>query len=145
MLGHKRLNDIGKALEELVPEEIHWSVRSEGGPALDPDQPSVVIEYQEEYPNAPSAQQIRDKIKELNDNEPMRCVRDLRDKLLKDSDWTEIPSLQNLKPAEWHAEWQSYRTELRNLPNRMQAGEWVPMFEERGLILLHNFPKPPKN
>jgi hypothetical protein len=143
MIGHKRLNDVGRALQYLVPEGIHWSVRSEEGSALDPEQPGVVIEYQEPYADAPTAQQIRDKIKELNNNEPMRCVKELRDKFLKDSDWTETPSLQTIKSAEWHAEWQAYRTALRNLPNKMRTGDWTPIFDEQGLLHLSNFPKPP--
>jgi len=142
MIGHKRLNDVGRALQYLVPEAIKWSVRSPST-ALDPEQDGVVIEYQEPYADAPTAQQIRDKIKELNDNEPMRCVKELRDKFLKDSDWTETPSLQTIKSAEWHAAWQAYRTGLRNLPNRMRANEWTPIFDEQGLLHLSNFPKPP--
>ena len=144
MIGHKRLNDVGRALQYLVPEGIHWSVRSEQGDALDPEQEGVTIEYHEEYPEAPTAQQIRDKIQELNDNEPIRCVKEMRDKFLKESDWTETPSLQNIKPAEWHAKWQAYRTELRDLPNKMRSGEWAPIFDEKGLVFLTNFPKPPK-
>jgi hypothetical protein len=142
MIGHKRLNDVGRALQYLVPEGIHWSVRSPSS-ALDPEQDGVVIEYQEPYADAPTAQQIRDKIKELNDNESMRCVKELRDKFLKDCDWTETPSLQAIKSAEWHAAWQAYRTALRNLPNRMRANEWTPIFDEQGLLHLSNFPKPP--
>lgn len=144
MIGHKRLNDVARALEALLPEEVKWSVRSEGGPALDPEQEGVEITYQEEYDNLPTFDEIREKIAELNESEPARCVRDMRDKFLKESDWTEVPSLQERKPEEWHAAWQEYRQILRDLPTKMKTGEWDPIFDEQGLIILSNWPKKPK-
>ncbi len=145
MLGNKRLNDVGRALQYLLPEGcgVYFSVRSEGSSAMDPEQPGVVITYEpSSHPAIPTAAQIRAKIAELEADEPARVVREMRDKFLKDCDWVELPS-QASKPKAWQDAWGQYRQTLRDLPAKMKSGEWQPLFDEYGLINIVNWPKKP--
>lgn len=145
MLGNKRLNDVGRALQYLLPEGcgVHFSVRSDGASAMDPEQPGVVITYTpSSHPNIPTNAQIREMMAKLQEDEPARVVREMRDKFLKDCDWVELPS-QTSKPKEWHDAWTSYRQTLRDLPKKMKTGEWQPVFDEFGLILINNWPQKP--
>jgi hypothetical protein len=145
MLGNKRINDIGRALQYLLPEGcgVHFSVRSEGVSAMDPDQPGVEMTFDPpDHPSIPTNDQIRAKIKELEADEPARVVREFRDKLLKECDWVELPS-QSSKSAEWHQAWGDYRQTLRDLPKKMKTNEWQPIFDDFGLINIANWPKPP--
>ena len=42
-------------------------------------------------------------------------VRQQRDKLLEDSDWTELPSIKKQRTIEWQQAWLEYRAKLRDL------------------------------
>jgi hypothetical protein len=145
MLGNKRINDVGRALQYLLPEGCgcYYSVRSDGTMSMDPDDPAVIITYDPPtHPMIPTSAQIKAKIAELEADEPARVVREFRDKLLKDCDWVELPSQQS-KPVEWHNAWGTYRQTLRDLPTKMKTGEWTAVFDEMGLINIANWPKPP--
>jgi hypothetical protein len=147
MLGNKNLIDVGRALERLLPEGcgVQYTVRSEAGTATDPEQEGVEITYfPSDSPTIPTSDQIRQKLQDLIEEEPIRVVREFRDKLLKECDWVELPSQQN-KSEEWHQAWGNYRQTLRDLPSKIRSGEWTPIFDERGLIFLTNWPKPPTN
>jgi hypothetical protein len=146
MLGNKNLIEVGRALQQLLPEGcgVYFTVRSEAGVATDPEQEGVSITYEpSDSPLIPTVDQIRQALVELVEDEPIRVVREMRDKILKDCDWVELPSQQH-RSAEWHSAWGTYRQSLRDLPAKARSGEWVPMFDERGLIFLTNWPTPPK-
>jgi hypothetical protein len=49
--------------------------------------------------------------------EPMRVLREIRDWYLKESDWTQVADLRQIRGAEWCAAWDSYRQELRDFPD----------------------------
>ena len=125
MLGMKRLIDVSRAIETLAPIGgtgiIGWnfSVRSENGPALDPEQEGVTIDWHDSPEPHPTAQQIRDTMSELEEAEELRIVKEVRDSIIARSDWTELPSVQAVNTAEWKKTWADHRQTLRDLPNKM--------------------------
>ena len=148
MLGMKRLIDISRAYEALVPyvgglEGAKFAVRSEEGPAMDPEQEGVTIEWMSDNIPQPTHDEVRAKMVELAENEGLRVVKEVRDDIIQRSDWTELPSVQATKSQEWVDAWTEYRQTLRDLPNKMKSGEWEPIFDEHGMIFLHNWPTPP--
>lgn len=44
-------------------------------------------------------------------------VRARRDKILRETDWTELPSVRRVRSAEWAELWDKYRQELRDITN----------------------------
>ncbi len=44
-------------------------------------------------------------------------TRELRNELLKESDWTELPSVRAIRSAEWATAWDTYRQQLRDMTN----------------------------
>jgi len=46
----------------------------------------------------------------------MNELRSRRNDLLNESDWTQLPDIQNIKSEEWKNAWLMYRQQLRNLP-----------------------------
>jgi len=46
----------------------------------------------------------------------MNELRSRRNDLLNESDWTQLPDIQNIKSEEWKNAWLEYRQQLRNLP-----------------------------
>ncbi len=62
----------------------------------------------------PTENEINTKIKELNDAEPMRLLREERDKRLLKTDWVVIKS--NETGVGISTEWKTYRQSLRDLP-----------------------------
>ena len=146
MLGHKNYIDVGRALEHLLPEGcgVYYTVRSELGPADDPEGEGIEITYDPADSDIiPTAEQIRSKMEELVIEEPIRVVKEMRNEYLAKSDWVELPSQQH-RPLEWHNAWASYRQTLRDLPDMVRSGEWEPIFDDRGLIHLTNWPQPPQ-
>ena len=60
----------------------------------------------------PTETEINNKIAELDDAEPMRLLREERDKRLSETDWTQNPDV----PDATKTKWQTYRQALRDLP-----------------------------
>ena len=46
----------------------------------------------------------------------MKALRDKRDMLLTQSDWTEYPDVTATKPGDWVLAWREYRQALRDFP-----------------------------
>lgn len=44
-----------------------------------------------------------------------KVIRARRNQLLKESDWTELPSVVDIRSAEWNQAWQTYRQQLRDI------------------------------
>ena len=61
----------------------------------------------------PTESEVTAKIKELNDAEPMRLLREERDARLLETDWTQNPDV----PDATKTKWQAYRQSLRDLPS----------------------------
>ena len=60
----------------------------------------------------PTETEINNKIAELDLAEPMRLLREERDKRLLETDWTQNPDV----PDATKTKWQTYRQLLRDLP-----------------------------
>ena len=63
----------------------------------------------------PTISELQSKVDELNAAEPLRVVRECRDKLLTETDW--IPSKYYDLGEPVPEEWKAYRQALRDLPN----------------------------
>ncbi len=63
--------------------------------------------------------QIKEKFEELvaefNQTEPIRLLRNQRDKLLTETDWVTTKAIETEEPIP--AEWKTYRQQLRDLPS----------------------------
>ena len=60
----------------------------------------------------PTETEINNKIAELDAAEPMKLLREERDKRLLETDWTQNPDV----PDATKTKWQAYRQALRDLP-----------------------------
>lgn len=60
----------------------------------------------------PTKEEIEAKISELDLGEPMRLLREIRDNILLDTDWTQGDDI----PSETKSKWAIYRQQLRDLP-----------------------------
>lgn len=48
------------------------------------------------------------------------ALRQRRDQLLRESDWTQVTDLQSIKPDQWKLAWAQYRQQLRDLPEQYE-------------------------
>ena len=60
----------------------------------------------------PTESELNTKIAELDAAEPMRLLREERNSLLKETDWTQNDDV----PTKTQTKWQTYRQQLRDLP-----------------------------
>ena len=60
---------------------------------------------------------------ELKFNNALYEMRKIRDQLLTECDWTELPSVQTLRDDEWKTKWANYRQLLRDYPSMCISGE----------------------
>lgn len=83
---------------------------------------------------------VENKIKELQNTEPLRLLRIERDKLLTASDWRMTKDY----PYANQLEWEDYRFELRELPQRIANGEVpAPTLDENGMLVFDEWPLKP--
>ena len=82
---------------------------------------------------------IQTKIAELEAAEPMRLLRIQRDKKLQESDWR----TNNDYPYDDADAWATYRTQLRNLPAEIAAGNVPAPSMQDGALVFDNWPEPP--
>jgi len=96
---------ITEALMLLKPE-AEWVIR--GGNYSD-------IEWLDKIQTMPTEDEINAKIVELNAQEPFRLLREERNKLIAETDWTQLKdiSLDSIREKNW----KEYRQALRDLPN----------------------------
>ena len=69
------------------------------------------LEWQDST-NKPTESELNTKIAELDAAEPMRLLREERNSLLNQTDWTQNDDV----PTETKTKWQTYRQQLRDLP-----------------------------
>lgn len=80
------------------------------------------------------------KISELKAAEPLRLLRLERDKLLTASDWRMTKDY----PYADQLDWEDYRFELRELPQRIANGEVpAPTLNENGMLVFDEWPLKP--
>ena len=106
---------ITEALISLKPE-AEWAVR--GGNYSD-------IEWLDKTETMPTEDEINAKIAELEVAEPARLVREIRDRLLAESDWTQNRDVVLLNDTTW----KQYRQDLRDLP---ASASFTPKLDSNG-------------
>ena len=106
---------ITEALISLKPE-AEWAVR--GGNYSD-------IEWLDKTETMPTEDEINAKISELEVAEPARLVREIRDRLLAESDWTQSRDVVLLNDTTW----KQYRQDLRDLP---ASASFTPKLNSNG-------------
>ena len=106
---------ITEALMSLKPE-AEWAVR--GGNYSD-------IVWLDETQTMPTEDEINAKIAELEAEEPARQVREIRNRLLAESDWTQSRDVVLLNDTTW----KQYRQDLRDLP---ASASFTPKLDSNG-------------
>ena len=104
-----------EALISLKPE-AEWAVR--GGNYSD-------IEWLDKTETMPTEDEINAKISELEVAEPARQVREIRDRLLAEADWTQNRDVVLLNDTTW----KQYRQDLRDLP---ASASFTPKLDSNG-------------
>ena len=96
---------IMSALLELKPG-AEWTVRGDNYSDL---------EWLDKTQTMPTEDEVNAKIAELKAAEPMKLLREERNKRIADTDWTQLKdiSLDSIREKNW----KEYRQALRDLPN----------------------------
>lgn len=129
MIGMRRVIGYAEAISALYPKK-QYAVRDN-----DYDQ----ITWYGDDPYIPTKQELDAKIAELEAEEPMRCVREIRDWYLRNTDWTQGADIRALRGPEWCAAWDSYRQQLRDIT---QSGI-APVIDEMGVVTNVTWPQQP--
>jgi len=83
------------------------------------------LEWLDETQIKPTEEEINAKIAELEAAEPARQVREIRDRLLAESDWTQNRDVVLLNDITW----KQYRQDLRDLP---ASASFTPKLDSNG-------------
>ena len=83
------------------------------------------LEWLDETQTKPTEEEINAKISELEVAEPARQVREIRDRLLAESDWTQNRDVVLLNDTTW----KQYRQDLRDLP---ATASFTPKLDSNG-------------
>ena len=102
-----RIPYIASALSELKPN-AEWTLR--GDTYAD-------LEWLDKNQTKPTEEQVTAKIAEIKAAEPMTLLRDERNILLAQSDWTQLPDAHNTLINGTGDMWKDYRQALRDLPS----------------------------
>ena len=106
---------IMSALLELKPG-AEWTVRGDNYSDL---------EWLDKSQTKPTEDEVNAKIAELKAEEPARQVREIRDRLLAESDWTQNRDVVLLNDITW----KQYRQDLRDLP---ASASFTPKLDSNG-------------
>ena len=103
MIG--RRPPIVSALEALKPK-AQWTLAGDS---------YANLEWLDENQTKPTEDELNAKISELEAAEPMKLLREERNKLIAETDWTQLKdiSLDSIREKNW----KEYRQALRDLPN----------------------------
>jgi hypothetical protein len=129
MIGMRRFIGYAEALTDLYPG-AQWTIR---------DNNYDLLEWMHTDILKPAKQELDAKIVELEADEPMRVVRDVRNYLLLHSDWTQGADIRALRGTDWCAAWDSYRQALRDLT---ESGI-EPLVDQMGVIINVVWPEKP--
>lgn len=119
---------VAEALSVLVPGSP-WVVR---------DNDYDKTEWYDTTKPMPSREVVEAKIAELEAEEPMRCLREIRNWYLQQSDWTQLQDIRAQRGTEWCAAWDGYRQELRDMTQSAK-----PSFDEMNLLVNVTWPSKP--
>jgi len=112
-----RIPYIISALSELKPN-AEWALR--GDTYAD-------LEWLDKTQTKPTEGEVKNKIAELEAAEPARLVREKRDRLLAESDWTQTRDNVRLNDSAWV----SYRQELRDIT---KSASFTPKLNDDGTL-----------
>ena len=102
-----RISYISSAILELKPNAV-WTLRGDTYDGL---------EWLDKNQTKPTEEQVTAKIAEIKAAEPMTLLRDERNILLAQSDWTQLPDAHNTLINGTGDMWKDYRQALRDLPS----------------------------
>ena len=102
MIG--RRPSIVSALEALKPKS-EWTLRGET---------YADLEWLDEIQTKPTEEEVNAKVSELEASEPFRLLRIERNKLIAETDWTQLKDIDLDIIRERN--WKNYRQALRDLP-----------------------------
>ena len=83
------------------------------------------LEWLDKSQTKPTEDEVNAKIAELEAAEPARQVREIRDRLLAESDWTQSRDVVLLNDTTW----KQYRQDLRDLP---ASASFTPKLDSNG-------------
>ena len=109
--------DIGDALSALRPN-CEYMLEGENYSG---------ITWLDKNQTLPTEEEVNQKLKELQAAEPARQVREIRDRLLAESDWTQNRDVVLLNDTTW----QQYRQDLRDLP---ASASFTPKLDSNGIL-----------
>ena len=118
---------IVKALKELGYGNCKWRVRN-GNSYFN-------LIWEDTDTQKPTETEINAKIQELRNAEPMRLLREERNKKLSETDWRDLPSY----PGTDQNDWRTYRQTLRDLPSNTE-----PQLDEQGNLTNVTWPTKPE-
>tara|TARA_B100000508_G_scaffold49333_1_gene38354 strand:- start:23 stop:403 length:381 start_codon:yes stop_codon:yes gene_type:complete len=101
-----RIPYISSALSELKPN-AEWAIR--GNTYSD-------IEWLDKSQTKPTEEEVNKKIADLQAEEPFRLLRIERNKLIAETDWTQLKDIDLDIIRE--RDWKNYRQALRDLPSK---------------------------
>jgi hypothetical protein len=105
MIGMRKHIGVTEALLKLCPD-AQFSVRDDEYNKIEWFSPDI---------KKPSRKLVEATISELKIDEPIDNLRQIRDWLLRESDWTQGHDIRLVRGAEWCAAWDAYRQELRDI------------------------------
>lgn len=126
MIREYQLSD---AIYALVPN-AKWAMRGQDYNQIEWFTSSIPM---------PSLSQLQQKVAEMNAGLAIEILRIERDKKLAESDWRMTVDYEGSDQEEW----KTYRSELRNLPNRVQSGELTASYDENMQLVFSSWPTPP--
>ncbi len=74
------------------------------------------IHWDDETQTKPTEEEVNNKIEELKKSEPFRLLRVIRNKLIAETDWTQLKDIDLDIIRERN--WKNYRQALRDLPSK---------------------------
>jgi hypothetical protein len=129
MIGMRKNIGVTEALLKLRPQ-AQFAVRDD-----DYDK----IEWHSDDVEQPTREEVEAAIEELKQDEPMENLRQIRDWLLRESDWTQGYDIRQVRGEDWCAEWDAYRQQLRDIT---EAG-FDLSFNEMDVLIGFELPVPP--
>ncbi len=128
-----RIPHITSALSELKPN-AEWTLRGDTYAGL---------EWLDKNQTKPTEEEVNAKISELEKGEPMRLLRQERNKLIAETDWTQLPDTLVNAAVDYiplEQAWKDYRQQLRDLPSKSN-----PKLDSFGKLDMTsvNWPTPP--
>ena len=121
-----RFIDAGIVLQEICPHG-DWNISNNDYDTL--------IWSENNSVSKPTKEDFDNKLTELQNAEPMRLLREERNRKLAETDWKDLPSY----PGTDQEEWRTYRQALRDLPSSSS-----PQLDEFGQLTNVTWPTKPE-